>query len=59
LAEVFVRCPKCGYRAMLDHGNQHIIDIDGQCRHKQDPENCPVLRPALLKARKALDDVGG
>jgi len=59
LAEVFVTCAKCGYRALLDHGKEHIIDVDGHCKHENGPTNCPVLEPALRRAREALDEVGG
>jgi len=60
LAEVFVTCPDCGYRALLDHGDvHHFVQIGRRCKHRQNPEKCPSLAPALAKAREALDWVEG
>jgi hypothetical protein len=61
LAKVLVTCPKCGYRAMLDHGNQRTIDveIEGHCENGTSPLGCPILVPAIARARKAMEEIGG
>jgi hypothetical protein len=61
LAKVLVTCPKCGYRAMLDHGNQRIIDIEieGHCENGKKTVECPTLAPALVRARQAMEEMGG
>ena len=60
LAEVFVTCPICKYRALLDHGDQHhFVEIGSRCKDQQGPETCPNLATALARAREALKRVEG
>ncbi len=54
MAEVFVVCPDCGLRVKVTHSGQKITGDERKCKHRQDPMNCPELRPALLIARQAL-----
>jgi hypothetical protein len=46
---------------MLDHGNQRIIDIEieGHCENGNNPLDCPMLVPAIARARTAMDEIGG
>jgi hypothetical protein len=46
---------------MLDHGNQRIIDIEieGHCENGKKTVECPTLAPALVRARQAMEEMGG
>jgi hypothetical protein len=49
-----LRCPECGLAAKLSATELQIVDVEAKCNHRQDPLNCPSLRPALTEARQAI-----
>jgi hypothetical protein len=53
MVEVLVVCPDCGlYAKVFADSEQPIIDDEAECKHRQDPTNCPMLRPGLSIARQ-------
>jgi hypothetical protein len=47
-----LRCPECGLAAKLSATELQITDVEAKCNHRQDPLNCPSLRPALCNHRQ-------
>jgi hypothetical protein len=53
-AELFVACMDCGIGVHVRKSQEHLRDNAKKCNHRKDPRNCPMLAPALLKARRSM-----
>ena len=49
-----LKCPECGLTAKISATDKQITDNKAKCKHRQDPLNCPSLRPALTAAQQAI-----
>jgi hypothetical protein len=49
MGDVIVMCPGCGLHAKVT-GNQATISAgQAKCKHRQNPANCPMLEPLILR----------
>ena len=48
MGDVIVMCAECGLHAMVS-GNLATITPKAKCKHRQNPANCPVLGPVILR----------
>jgi hypothetical protein len=49
-----LKCPECDLTAKISATEEQITDDKAICKHRQDPLNCPSLRPALTAALQAI-----
>ena len=49
-----LKCPECGLTAKISATEEQITDEKTKCKRRQDPFECPSLRPALAAALEAV-----